>query len=145
MSSRLLILLEKLIAFVALHSPAADATFFPTGIAPEDGITEIIGVVFDVGEKAARPNVLGGSVQWGTIVLREEVEVVQEVPDLVIRGRGVACDKLGGIRGLARATNKAGIAGLRGARTYARRAERAGTAAVAARTRMATWNAYIIR
>jgi hypothetical protein len=49
-------------------------------------------------KKAAGRNVLGGSVQWGAAtenVLRAEVEVVQEIPDLVTRGRGVACDKGG--------------------------------------------------
>ena len=96
------------------------------------GVTEGTCVVFDVVEKAAGLNVVDGtdiaSIQCCDNVLRvrAEVEVIREIPDLVIRGRGIACDKGG--KGTARATNKlASFARLRGAKTYMRGAERAGT------------------
>jgi hypothetical protein len=102
--------LEKLVAFVALRSPqviegisnrihSRHCTRFHL-------ISGLIDAVFDIGEYATVLNVVVASIQCGDDVLRAEVDVVQEIPDLVSRGRRVACGKWGSVRGEARATNK---------------------------------------
>lgn len=95
-------------------------------------------------ERAAIVSVLSLST---TSVLRVEVEVIQEIPDVATRGPGVTCGKCGDIvgnsvSGAVDTSNKsARVARLGRETTYTRGAERAGTTAEAARTRMANCDA----